>query len=272
MIRERFATAAEQALLEASLSLPEDVVAALENASRREEDPVARAELATMLENLSEAKRLKVPICQDTGTPVFYVTLPNGFVFTDEIYKGIAEGVRRATKSIPLRPNSVDPCTRENYGDNLDNGRPVVHIRPGPRCELTVLPKGGGGENVSKATSFFPSEVHRIKEFVLETMCEAGGRPCPPVILGVGIGGTFDQAPALAKEALLEPLGSMDPFETELFDAINALGIGPMGLGGNVTCLGVKVNRAACHTSSLPVAVNFQCWVCRRATVPVEVE
>jgi len=135
---------------------------------------------------------------------------------------------------------------------------------------MTVLPKGAGSENVSRIGMLLPTRIADIERFVAETVSLAGGRPCPPVILGVGIGSTFDGVAALAKEALLLSIGSMDPFEQELCDAVNTLGIGPMGLGGDTTALAVKVKRAACHTASLPVAVNVQCWACRRSTKAVE--
>jgi fumarate hydratase subunit alpha len=149
---------------------------------------------------------------------------------------------------------------------------PAVHVRPGDHFEITVLPKGAGSENLSRVGMLLPSEVERIEEFVTETMLIAGARPCPPVVLGIGIGSTFDGAAALAKEALLLPLDVMDSFEERLCTAVNRLGIGTMGLGGDITALAVKVKKAHCHTATLPVAVNVQCWACRRATVRVEAE
>jgi fumarate hydratase subunit alpha len=148
---------------------------------------------------------------------------------------------------------------------------PAVHIHPGNRFTVTVLPKGAGAENTSRIVMLLPSEREKIPEVVAETVCFAGGRPCPPVVLGVGIGGTFDLAAALAKEALLLPIDSMNAFEQRIYNRVNALGIGPMGLGGDITTLAVKVRMADCHTASLPVAVNVQCWAHRRATIEVEV-
>ena len=147
---------------------------------------------------------------------------------------------------------------------------PAVHVRPGEKFTVTVLPKGAGAENVSRVVMLLPSQTDKIREVVVETMLIAGGRPCPPVVLGVGIGGTFDGVTALAKEALLQPIDQMTEFEQQLCDAVNTLGIGPMGLGGSTTALAVKVKTAACHTASLPVAVNVQCWANRHATVEVE--
>ena len=163
----------------------------------------------------------------------------------------------------------VDPLLRTNTGTNTGLGMPAVHVTPGDQFTVTVLPKGAGSENVSRIAMLLPSETDQIKKFVLETMLIAGGKPCPPVILGVGIGSTFDRVAALAKEALLSPIDNMTEYEQEICDGVNKLGIGPMGLGGKTTALAVKVKQAGCHTASLPVAVNVQCWVCRRKTVEV---
>jgi fumarate hydratase subunit alpha len=258
-----------QAFREAEIHLPRDVVDAIRRAADRETDAVSRIELSNILENIRLAEQLGLPLCQDTGIPVVYVTIPPQIPFTTIIGEAIADGVRNATRTIPLRPNVVSPLERKNSGDNTGVGMPAVHARAGERLVITVLPKGAGAENMSRATMMLPTERKKIPRFVAETMLQAGGKPCPPVILGVGIGGTFDGAPALAKEALLEPISSMDPFEKGLCDMVNDLGIGPMGLGGKTTALAVKVKTAACHTASLPVAVNVQCWAARRATVEV---
>ena len=264
------ATATEKALLEAEIRLPTDVLAAIRRAAAAEKNEVARQEFALILENIALAGERQVPICQDTGVPVVYLTLPPDVPFTPDLFAGIREGVRRATTAIPLRPNVVDPLTRENTGDNTGAGMPAVHVVFGDRLTVTVLPKGAGSENASRIGMLLPSQAADIPRFVAETMLIAGGKPCPPVFLGVGIGGTFDGAAALAKEALLLPVDTMDDYEQEICDAVNALGIGPMGLGGETTALAVKVKRRDCHTASLPVAVNVQCWACRRATVEVE--
>ncbi|MDI6866579.1 fumarate hydratase [Methanoculleus sp.] len=263
------ADATEQAFREAETRLPPDVLAALRRAAAVETNRIAKQEFDNILENIALAGERGVPICQDTGVPVVYLSLPPDVPFSSALFEGVREGVRRATSSIPLRPNVVDPITRQNTGDNTGLGMPAVHVVPGDRLTVTVLPKGAGSENVSRIGMLLPSQVSGIQEFVAETMLIAGGRPCPPVILGVGIGGTFDMAAALAKEALLLPVDIMDNYEQELCEAVNALGIGPMGLGGDVTALAVKVKRASCHTASLPVAVNVQCWASRRASVEV---
>jgi fumarate hydratase subunit alpha len=257
------------AIGQAEIFLPADVKSAIFRTMERETNKVAKGELHNILDNLSRAEELKLPICQDTGVPVIYLTIPPEVPYCTGLYEAIRDGVRKATIDVPLRPNLVDPISRENTGDNTGSGMPSIHVRPGSRLTITVLPKGAGAENMSRIAMLLPSEKASIPKFVAETILIAGGRPCPPVILGVGIGGTFDQVASLAKEALLLPVDVMDPFEQDLCDIVNKLGIGPMGLGGDTTAIAVKVKYASCHTASLPVAVNVQCWASRRATVVV---
>jgi fumarate hydratase subunit alpha len=259
-----------QAIREAEIRLPGDVYRAIFRAAGQERDKIARGELSNILANLARAEELQVPICQDTGVFVIYATIPPGIPYSRSLEQAIREGVRQATGFVPLRPNVVTPLLRDNSGDNTGAGMPAIHVRPGPDLTITVLPKGAGAENMSRIAMMLPSQHDQVARFVVETMLLAGGKPCPPVILGVGIGSTFDGAAALAKEALLLPVDRMDPFEQELCDAVNSLGIGPMGLGGDTTALAVKVKQAGCHTASLPVAVNVQCWASRRATIMVD--
>ncbi len=264
------ADATFQAYREAVIRLPPDVIRVIRKAAAAETNPVARGEFANILKNIKEAERLGVPLCQDTGVPVVYLTIPPDVPLTRGLYEGVAEGVRRATREIPLRPNVVDPLSRHNTGDNTGQGMPAIHVQPGESFTVTVLPKGAGAENVSGITMLLPSHQYGIEGFIVETMLKAEGRPCPPVVLGVGIGSTFDGAAALAKEVLLLPVDTMTTFEQEICNAVNRLGIGPMGLGGDTTALAVKVKTAGCHTASLPVAVNIQCWAHRHATVEVK--
>jgi fumarate hydratase subunit alpha len=264
------ADATFHAMREAVIYLPPDVKRAIRNAAMQETDPVAQGELENIQKNIAEAERLGIPLCQDTGVPVVYLTLPAIIPCTTDLFDAVAAGIRRATRDVPLRPNVVDPLTRKNSADNTGVGMPAIHVMPGNRFTVTVLPKGAGAENVSRIAMLLPSEKSAIGKFVVETMLLAEGRPCPPVVLGVGIGGTFDGAAVLAKEALLLPIDWMDAYERKMCDAVNRLRIGPMGLGGDTTALAVKVKTAACHTASLPVAVNVQCWACRRATVEVK--
>jgi fumarate hydratase subunit alpha len=254
----------------AVIRLPPDVLRVLKKAAAAETNPVARGEFENILKNIEAAERLGVPMCQDTGVPVVYLTLPPDVPLTQHIYDAVAEGVRRATKEVPLRPNVVDPLTRHNTNDNTGAGMPAIHVKPGEKFTVTVLPKGAGAENMSRIAMLLPSRKDQIEKFVVETVYLAGSRPCPPVIIGVGIGGTFDGAAALAKEALLEPVDVMTDYEQQILCAVNRLGIGPMGLGGDFTALAVKVKTAGCHTASLPVAVNIQCWANRHAAVEVK--
>ena len=268
-IHASLADATFRAYREAVIHLPPDVLRVIRKASAAETNPVARGEFANILKNIGEAERLGVPICQDTGVPVVYLTIPPDVPCTTGLSASVAEGIRRATREIPLRPNVVDPLSRHNTGDNTGTGMPAIHLQPGERFTVTVLPKGAGAENVSRIAMLLPSQKDQVEKFVLETVYLGGSRPCPPVIIGVGIGGTFDGAAALAKEALLEPVDSMSGYEEQILCAVNRLGIGPMGLGGDYTALAVKVKTAGCHTASLPVAVNIQCWANRHATVEV---
>ena len=261
--------ATEKAVRDAEIYLPDDVKAQLKKALERESVLIAKQELFNILENISLAEERLTPLCQDTGIPVIYVTLPDGMIWTSEMEQAILIGIQNATEHIPLRPNLVDPFSRENTRTNTGLSMPPIHVKSGDRFTITVLPKGAGSENVSSITMMNPSDKEHIPRYVVETMLKAGGRPCPPVILGVGIGGTFDGAATLAKEALLDPIDIMTSYEQEICDRVNQLGIGPMGLGGDTTCLAVKIKTAGCHTASLPVAVNIQCWAARRATVEV---
>jgi fumarate hydratase subunit alpha len=255
---------------DAVIYLPSDVKQAIAKAAFSETNAVAQGEYENITKNILVAERLGVPLCQDTGVPVVYLTLPPEIPFSQNLFDAVTDGIRRATTDVPLRPNVIDPLTRHNSGDNTGAGMPAIHVQPGERFMVTVLPKGAGAENVSRIVMLLPSQKEKIEDVVVETMLIAGGRPCPPVVLGVGIGGTFDGVTALAKEALLQPINTMTAFEQKLCDAVNRLGIGPMGLGGSTTALAVKVKTAACHTASLPVAVNVQCWANRHATVEVD--
>jgi fumarate hydratase subunit alpha len=258
-------------LRRAVTTLPPDVLGALEASLLLERDPAARRELGLIIENVKEAGACMLPMCQDTGLPVFFVKL--GFTVPG-FEEALARGVRRATEEIPLRKNVVHPLTRENTGDNTGKGVPYISYS----CEFSghidimVMPKGGGSENMSALAMLNPSQgIEGVKKFVLDTVVRAEGKPCPPVIVGVGIGGAADECMALAKKALLRPVGSRNPdpaigkLEMEILHAINNTGIGPMGLGGDTTALAVHAEYAHCHTASLPVAVSFQCYAARRA-------
>lgn len=248
--------------------LGEDVLEVLRKAYEREDDEVARMNLEAILRNVEVARRRGIPICQDTGLPVVFVEIGREFELDFDIGKAIVEGVRKATREIPLRPNAVHPITRENSGDNVGLNMPVIYydIVDGDELKLTVMPKGAGSENCSELRMMLPSDVKKIRRFIVEVVKNAGGKPCPPVFVGVGIGSTFDGCAKLAKKALLRDVRKMNEFELELLEDINELGIGPMGLGGKTTALAVLIEYGHCHTASLPVAVNVQCWANRRAS------
>ncbi len=258
----------------ANTRLPHDVGWALEAAAGWETSEIAYSQLGSIMDNVKKSEFLGRPMCQDTGIPVFYVSGR----FDSSIAQKIAEGVKRATQTIPLRPNTVDPLTRKNAGDNLGEGMPIIHYRPTDDdfTEITVLPKGAGSENMSKLAMLNPADgIEGVKRFVIDSVLDAGGRPCPPTIVGVGIGGTADRCAEMSKEALLMPLDKENPdadlreLEEDIFVKLNSSGLGPMGLGGNATVLGVRIKKACCHTASLPVAVNIGCWATRRATARI---
>ncbi|MBN1785501.1 MAG: fumarate hydratase [Candidatus Methanofastidiosa archaeon] len=263
------------ALLKRSvIELPADVLWKLNKSYEKETSDVAKVQLATIIENIELARKLGRPICQDTGIPLFFVKLPKD-VHAD-LERVIINATRRATESVPLRPNTVDPLSRKNSGDNVGLHMPCIsyQFHDEDYIEITALPKGAGSENMSKMAMLTPAQgLKGIKRFVLDTVLDAGGKPCPPTIVGVGIGGSADLCMKLAKMSLMRPLDEpnpdkdLDALERELEVALNEIGIGPMGLGGRTTVLGVRAGKASCHTASLPVAVNIQCWAARRATL-----
>ena len=255
----------------ANTKLPEDLGWAMEAASGWEQNQIAYTQLGAIMDNVKKAEHVGIPMCQDTGIPVFYVKGR----FDSSIAKDIAKAVERATKEIPLRPNTVDPLTRENCGGNLGPGMPIIHYEPTDDdfTQITVLPKGAGSENMTRLAMLNPADgIEGIKKFIIDSVLDAGGRPCPPTVVGVGIGGTSDVCVAMAKEALLVPIDEENPdsalrkLEEDIFVALNSSGLGPMGLGGSTTALGVRIKKCACHTASLPVAVNIGCWATRRAS------
>ena len=266
---EDVAIATVDIIREAETSLSYDVVCAIENAYNKEGSEIAKAQLAAILKNIELSKKQLIPMCQDTGIMVFFVEIGRSLIIDFDLEGAIIEGVRRATVKVPLRPNAVSPLSRKNSGDNTGAGLPDINYSfvEGNKLSITVAPKGAGSENMSALRMLNPTETSKIREFVLETVLKAGGMPCPPIVVGVGIGGSFDKSARLAKQALLMDMGNMDAFELELLNDINKLGIGTMGMGGNITALAVHVKQAHCHTASLPVAVNIQCWANRHATV-----
>ncbi|MEM0499206.1 MAG: fumarate hydratase [Methanothrix sp.] len=271
MRRPDVVEATEAVVSKAQVSLPRWVVRSIESALRRERSEIARYHLEAILNNIRIAESDARPICQDTGLPVFHVEIGKECSLDFDLREAIAEGVRITTRKGMLRPNVVDPLSRSNTGDNTGPGMPyliVDHVR-GDSLRITAFPKGAGSENMSFLGMLNPADDPF--EYILDNLAERVSNACPPVFVGVGIGGTFDQAAALAKRAVMCLPGESEE-ELLLLERINDLGIGPMGLGGDTTALGVKIEKAFCHTASLPVAVNLQCWANRRATVTVTEE
>jgi len=266
-----------QLILKAETEIPSDVISALKQAYRVETG-AAKIQLETMLANVEMARKKRCPMCQDTGILTFFVNIGTNFRATGILKQTIEQAVARATREIPLRPNIVNPMTRTNHGDNLGSYLPHIlwDFEPGDLVHITTLPKGSGSENMSALGMLSPSiGLEGVKQFVVDVVKKAGGKPCPPIIVGVGIGGSADLAMNLGKRALLRPVGihhtekPIAYLEQELLDIINKTGIGPMGLGGKVTALDVHVEVAHRHPASLPVGVVIQCWADRRASMVV---
>jgi fumarate hydratase subunit alpha len=278
MYMDKFEEVAFNLIRQAVIYLPSDVKAALRKAHAQETSPNGKMQLKTILDNVALAEKLQSPICQDTGTLNFYVKAGAKAKHLETLEEALARAVRKATIEVPLRPNAVNPFTQHNSGDNTGTNLPLIHweITAGAAVEVSVLAKGGGSENVTELGMLVPSEgMKALKRFVVDTVIRAGAQPCPPTILGVGVGGSADAALALAKKTLLRPLNesNADPevaaLEQELFEAVNMTGIGPMGLGGKTTVLGVHVDYAFRHPASFPVAVVFNCWAARRASARI---
>ncbi|RLF39331.1 MAG: fumarate hydratase [Thermoplasmata archaeon] len=253
--------------------LPADVINALENAAEKEEG-IPKIQLETILKNIRVAKESKRPICQDTGIQFFFIKTGVDFPYLSEIKKWIYNAVRKATFEIPIRPNNVDPLTGENIGLNT----PIINweLIPGDKVFITVLPKGAGSENMSILRMLQPNDgLENVKKTIIDFVIKAGGNPCPPTIIGIGIGGTSDLALLLGKKALLKSIGERHPnpeianLEKELIYEINKSGTGPMGLGGKTTVLDVHIETTYRHPASLPVGIVIQCWAHRKATMVI---
>jgi len=255
--------------------LPADVIKALKKAYDAEEG-IARIQLHNILKNIDIAKKTKRPLCQDTGVQTFFVEMGKDFPYCGDLKDLLLDAVKIATQEIPLRPNTFDPLTRENHKDNIGDYIPAItwDFNEGDEVKITAVPKGGGSENMSKLVMLKPGRgLKGVKDFIVTEMIRAGGNPCPPTVVGVGIGGGADLAMKLGKLALLRPVGSRHPdpevaaLELELIERINRTGIGPMGLGGKTTVLDVHIEKAPRHPASLPVGLVVQCWADRRATM-----
>jgi len=270
------ANTAAELYVRALKELPVDVRDAIAAAAERESDPLARQTLATILRNVAVAEETGSIVCQDTGTPIYFVKVGEQFPLGPaRIVEALRQGCDRATREHSLRPNILHPIQRQHTGTNVGRGIPVIHfefVTDSDALRVMMMPKGSGSENQSFMRMLVPAEgLAGVRRFVLESVLAMGANPCPPTVLGVGIGGSFDLCPALAKQALARPIGSrhaeaaIAALEDELLELSNRLGIGPMGLGGDTTALDVHIETADTHISQLPVAVNCQCWAARRA-------
>ena len=266
--------AVSQLCIQANTTLPPDIVAALDRQRNQEPWPLAMQTLDLLWDNMELAGQKNLPVCQDTGMACVFVELGQDVHiegdFEQAIHKGVAQGYTRGY----LRKSIVaDPLRRVNTEDNTPAAI-TLRLVAGDRCTITVAPKGFGSENMSRLSMLKPADgVEGVRNFILDTVRQAGPNPCPPIVLGVGIGGSFDKVAYLAKHALLRPLDrpNPDPFyaelERSLLKDINALGIGPQGFGGQTTCLGVSIETMPTHVAGLPVAVNVSCHVTRRASI-----
>ena len=259
--------------IEANLHLPVDIQQAMEKARETEPWPVAVDTLQVLCDNMRAAKERTLPVCQDTGMACVFLEIGQEVHISGDLRAAVNAGVARGYTEGYLRKSVVkDPLRRVNTEDNTP-AMLTVELVPGDKVKITVAPKGFGSENMSRLKMLRPADgVEGVMDFVVETVRLAGANPCPPVVLGVGIGGTFDKAALLAKHALLRPIDEPNPdefyadMERELLHRINALGTGPQGFGGRTTALGVNIETLPTHVAGLPVAVNISCHVTRRAS------
>ena len=268
------------AIKKAETRLSEDTVRALKEAYKRETNPMGKTQLAAILKNVEVADGFKLPMCQDTGLQTFFIEAGYDFPYLRDLKDLITNAVRRATEEVPLRPNAVHPFLHKNSGDNTGRFVPYIHweLREGNDCIIHVIPKGGGSENMSGLYMLSPGlGIKGVKKTVIEHIFRSGGKPCPPTIIGVGIGGGADLALTLAKKAaILRPVPSrheekfVSELEDELYEMANKLGIGAMGMGGDTTVLDVHVEYAHRHPATLPVGIVTQCWANRRAKIHID--
>lgn len=268
-------------LKQAVTYLPDDVKQALKKAFSEETSEIGKTQLKAILDNIELAEEYKAPVCQDTGTIIFYIKAGSKATNLDKMEAALINATRKATKEIPLRPNAVDPFSGKNSGDNTGRYIPALNweIVPGDTVEMTVMTKGGGSENVCVGGMIVPGEgIKGLKKFAVDAVVKAGAQPCPPNILGIAMGGGADISMKLAKKALLRPLNEHNPdpqiakLEQEIFEAANMTGIGPMGLGGRTTVLGVHIDYAYRHPASFPAAVAFNCWAARQSSARIKAD
>ena len=264
----------ERLCIEANTHLPGDVKCAIESCRACEDGIIAQGVLDDIIKNYQIADNENVPICQDTGLACVFLEIGQDVHLVDgDLTEAVNEGVRRGYTNGYLRKSAVaDPVRRGNTGDNTP-AMLYTEIVPGENIKITVGPKGFGSENMSQIRMFKPSAgLQGIKDFIIEAVETAGPNPCPPMVIGVGIGGTFDKAALLAKKALMRPLDSHHPdpyyaeLEKEMLEKVNALGIGPQGFGGKTTAIGLNIETMATHIAGMPCAININCHVTRHKT------
>jgi fumarate hydratase subunit alpha len=260
--------------IDACYNINEELLDHLKSFREKEENPLGKIVIDKIIENDLLARKEKMPLCQDTGVTVVFLEIGNDVHFDGDIYQAINEGVRNAYIDGYLRKSVViHPFHRIN---TMDNTPAIIHTKivMGDHLKIIVAPKGGGSENISLVKMLIPADgIEGVKKLVLDTIFAAGGKPCPPIIVGIGIGGNLEKAALLAKEALMRDLNDQSSdeiaakLEKELLEEINRLGVGPMGFGGRTTALAVKINVHPCHIASLPVAINIQCHAARHKTM-----
>lgn len=262
----------KQLCLDANFYLPDDVIQALKQAKEKEESQTGKDVFDMIMKNIEVAKNEKLPLCQDTGFAVFFIELGQEVhIVEGNFVDAVNEGVRQGYKEGYLRKSIVDDPVIDRI-NTKDNTPAVIYIDivPGDTLKITFAPKGGGSENMSTVKMMKAADgIEGVQDFVVEFVKNAGGNPCPPVVVGVGLGGTFEKAAQIAKKALLRPIGSRNPdpkyaeVEKDILERINKTGVGPMGLGGRITALDVHIEAYPCHIATMPVAVNLQCHCCR---------
>ncbi len=264
----------KDSVIEINYKLDNSLVSLIRKAKEKETKDLSKSILADILENQEIAREGNIPLCQDTGVVVVFLEIGNEVQINGDVYEAINEGVRQGYKEGYLRKSMVThPFDRSNTQDNTPA---IIHTKmiAGNKIKMKIAAKGGGSENMSKVTMLTPTEgIVGVKKLVLDTIFNAGGKPCPPLIVGIGIGGNFEKSALLAKEALFRDLDDsshdniIKKLEDELYKEINDLGVGPMGVGGDTTCLAVKINYFPMHIASLPVAINIQCHSARHIEV-----
>jgi len=262
--------------LDANCNIGKSFIDVLRDALKKEKSDIGKNVISQIIENDEIALENKEPMCQDTGMVVVFVELGYDVHLEGDLYDAINEGVRQAYEDGLLRKSvAKHPITRGNTNDNTPA---IIHVKlvPGNQIKFTLAPKGGGSENMSLVKMLIPSDgIEGIKKLVLHTIFYAGGKPCPPLVVGVGIGGNLEKSALIAKEAIMRDLHDTNPdpvlakLEAELLEEINKLGVGPMGFGGSTTALAVKINAYPCHIASLPVAVNLQCHASRHKDMTI---